>query len=84
MIISSDFKVKVNANIGNSAVTSWIVEEVEKLRWATLWVRRHGHKNISTGKDIHETRKMIMQNAPVRSDRADLPALEKVAAGPES
>lgn len=64
MIIGKAFRVKINANIGNSAVTSSIAEEVEKMVWATRW----GADNImdlSTGADIHETREWILRNSPV-------------------
>ena len=64
MIIGRNFLVKINANIGNSAVSSTIDEEVEKLRWATKW----GADNVmdlSTGKNIHATREWIIRNSPV-------------------
>ncbi|MEO8816178.1 MAG: phosphomethylpyrimidine synthase ThiC [Mycobacterium sp.] len=64
MIIGKAFKVKVNANIGNSAVTSSIAEEVDKLVWATRW-GADTIMDLSTGKDIHETRGWIMRNSPV-------------------
>src|SRR5690606_38648733 len=64
MIIGRAFKVKVNANIGNSAVTSSIEEEVDKLRWATLW-GADTVMDLSTGKNIHETREWIIRNSPV-------------------
>lgn len=63
MIIGKAFGVKINANIGNSAVTSSIAEEVEKMVWAIRW----GADNImdlSTGKDIHQTREWILRNSP--------------------
>ncbi|MFT6821690.1 MAG: phosphomethylpyrimidine synthase, partial [Myxococcota bacterium] len=64
MIIGRNFKVKVNANIGNSAVTSSIAEEVEKLTWATTW-GADTVMDLSTGNDIHETREHILRNSPV-------------------
>ena len=64
MIIGRNFLVKVNANIGNSAVTSSIDEEVEKLRWATRW-GADTVMDLSTGPDIHATREWIIRNAPV-------------------
>ena len=73
MIIGRNFLVKINANIGNSAVSSSIEEEVDKLRWATLW-GADTVMDLSTGKDIHETREWILRNA-AGADRhgADLP-----------
>ncbi|HET7273814.1 MAG TPA: phosphomethylpyrimidine synthase ThiC [Longimicrobiaceae bacterium] len=83
MIIGRAFKVKINANIGNSAVTSSIEEEVDKLRWATLW----GADNVmdlSTGKNIHETREWIIRNSPVPIGTVPIyQALEKVGGVPE-
>lgn len=64
MIIGRNFLVKVNANIGNSAVTSSIDEEVEKLRWAVRW-GADTVMDLSTGPDIHETREWIIRNSPV-------------------
>ena len=64
MAIGRRFLVKINANIGNSAVSSSIDEEVEKLRWATLW-GADTIMDLSTGPDIHETREWILRNAPV-------------------
>jgi phosphomethylpyrimidine synthase len=64
MAIGRNFLVKVNANIGNSAVTSSVAEEVEKLTWATRW-GADTVMDLSTGKDIHETREWIMRNSPV-------------------
>jgi phosphomethylpyrimidine synthase len=64
MIIGRNFLVKINANIGNSAVTSSIGEEVDKLRWATKW-GADTVMDLSTGKQIHETREWIIRNAPV-------------------
>ena len=73
MVIGRDFQVKINANIGNSAVSSSIEEEVEKLRWATLW-GADTVMDLSTGKNIHETREWIIRNS-AGADRhgADLP-----------
>jgi phosphomethylpyrimidine synthase len=64
MIIGRGFLCKVNANIGNSAVTSSIEEEVEKLQWATRW-GADTVMDLSTGADIHETREWILRNSPV-------------------
>jgi phosphomethylpyrimidine synthase len=64
MVIGRNFRVKINANIGNSAVVSSIDEEVEKLRWATLW-GADTVMDLSTGKDIHETREWCLRNSPV-------------------
>ncbi len=64
MIIGRAFKVKVNANIGNSAIRSSIDDEVEKLRWATLW-GADTVMDLSTGRDIHETREWIIRNSAV-------------------
>tara|TARA_R110001599_G_scaffold353676_1_gene595094 strand:+ start:123808 stop:125814 length:2007 start_codon:yes stop_codon:yes gene_type:complete len=78
MIIGRNFLVKINANIGNSAVTSSIGEEVEKMTWATRW----GGDNVmdlSTGKNIHETREWIIRNSPVPIGTVPIyQALEKV------
>ena len=78
MIIGRNFLVKINANIGNSAVTSSISEEVEKLTWAIRW----GADNVmdlSTGKHIHETREWIIRNSPVPIGTVPIyQALEKV------
>ena len=64
MIIGRNFLVKINANIGNSAVGSSIAEEVEKLRWAIRW-GADTVMDLSTGKNIHQTREWILRNAPV-------------------
>jgi phosphomethylpyrimidine synthase len=64
MVIGRRFHVKINANIGNSAVRSSIDDEVEKLRWATLW-GADTVMDLSTGRDIHETREWILRNSPV-------------------
>ena len=83
MIIGRGFKVKINANIGNSAVTSSIEEEVEKLRWATLW-GADTVMDLSTGKNIHETREWILRNSPVPIGTVPIyQALEKVGGVPE-
>ena len=68
MIIGRNFRVKINANIGNSAVASTIEEEVEKMRWATLW-GADTLMDLSTGKNIHDTREWIIRNCPVRLAR---------------
>ncbi len=83
MIIGRNFKVKINANIGNSAVTSSIEEEVEKLRWATLW-GADTVMDLSTGKNIHQTRQWILRNSPVPIGTVPIyQALEKVDGVPE-
>jgi phosphomethylpyrimidine synthase len=83
MIIGRNFLVKINANIGNSAVTSSIEEEVEKLRWATLW-GADTVMDLSTGKNIHETREWIIRNSAVPIGTVPIyQALEKVGGRPE-
>ena len=78
MIIGRNFLVKINANIGNSAVTSTIEEEVEKMTWATLW-GADTVMDLSTGKNIHETREWILRNSPVPIGTVPIyQALEKV------
>jgi len=78
MIIGRNFRVKVNANIGNSAVTSSISEEVEKMAWATRW-GADTIMDLSTGDNIHETREWILRNSPVPVGTVPLyQALEKV------
>jgi phosphomethylpyrimidine synthase len=78
MIIGRAFHVKINANIGNSAVSSSIDEEVEKLRWAALW-GADTVMDLSTGKNIHETRQWIIRNSPVPIGTVPIyQALEKV------
>jgi phosphomethylpyrimidine synthase len=78
MIIGRSFLVKINANIGNSAVTSSIEEEVEKLQWATRW-GADTVMDLSTGKNIHETREWILRNSPVPIGTVPIyQALEKV------
>ena len=78
MIIGRNFLVKINANIGNSAVTSTIEEEVEKMTWATRW-GADTVMDLSTGKNIHETREWIIRNSPVPIGTVPIyQALEKV------
>jgi phosphomethylpyrimidine synthase len=78
MIIGRNFLVKINANIGNSAVTSSIDEEVEKMTWATQW-GADTVMDLSTGKNIHETREWILRNSPVPIGTVPIyQALEKV------
>ncbi|HEX5387834.1 MAG TPA: phosphomethylpyrimidine synthase ThiC [Gemmatimonadales bacterium] len=78
MAIGRAFHVKINANIGNSAVSSSIEEEVEKLRWATLW-GADTVMDLSTGKHIHETREWIIRNSAVPIGTVPIyQALEKV------
>lgn len=82
MIIGKRFATKVNANIGNSAVTSSISEEVEKMVWATRW-GADTIMDLSTGKDIHETREWILRNSPVPVGTVPIyQALEKVKGDP--
>ena len=84
MIIGRNFLVKINANIGNSAVGSSIAEEVDKLRWATLW-GADTVMDLSTGKDIHTTREWILRNSAVPIGTVPIyQALEKVGGRPES
>src|SRR5438105_1091285 len=78
MAIGRNFLVKVNANIGNSSVTSSVAEEVEKLTWATRW-GADTVMDLSTGADIHTTREWIVRNAPVPIGTVPIyQALEKV------
>ncbi len=78
MIIGRTFLVKINANIGNSAVASTIEEEVEKMTWATRW-GADTVMDLSTGKNIHETREWILRNSPVPIGTVPIyQALEKV------
>jgi phosphomethylpyrimidine synthase len=78
MIIGRNFLVKINANIGNSAVASSIEEEVEKMTWSTRW-GADTVMDLSTGKHIHETREWILRNAPVPIGTVPIyQALEKV------
>ena len=83
MAIGRNFLVKINANIGNSAVSSSIEEEVEKLQWATLW-GADTVMDLSTGPNIHETREWIIRNSPVPIGTVPVyQALEKVDGRPE-
>ena len=78
MIIGRNFLVKINANIGNSAVSSSINEEVEKMTWATRW-GADTVMDLSTGRNIHETREWIIRNSPVPIGTVPIyQALEKV------
>lgn len=78
MIIGRNFLVKINANLGNSAVTSSIEEEVEKMRWASRW-GADTIMDLSTGRNIHTTREWILRNSPVPIGTVPLyQALEKV------
>ncbi len=84
MIIGRHFLVKVNANIGNSAVASSIDEEVEKMRWSIQW-GADTVMDLSTGNDIHETREWILRNSPVPIGTVPIyQALEKVGGKPEA
>src|SRR5258708_16687098 len=83
MIIGRNFLVKINANIGNSAISSSIEEEVAKLRWATLW-GADTVMDLSTGKNIHDTREWIVRNSAVPIGTVPIyQALEKVGVRPE-
>jgi phosphomethylpyrimidine synthase len=83
MIIGRNFLVKINANIGNSAVSSSIEEEVEKAVWACRW-GADTIMDLSTGKNIHETREWIIRNSPVPIGTVPIyQALEKVKGVPE-
>src|SRR5499433_2853871 len=83
MIIGRRFLVKINANIGNSAVSSSIEEEVEKMTWATKW-GADTIMDLSTGKNIHETREWILRNCPVPLGTVPIyQALEKVGGAAE-
>ena len=78
MVIGRNFLVKINANIGNSAVASSIEEEVEKMRWATKW-GADTVMDLSTGRNIHATREWILRNSPVPIGTVPIyQALEKV------
>ena len=78
MIIGRNFKIKVNSNIGNSALSSSIEDEVEKLTWSTRW-GADTVMDLSTGKNIHETREWIIRNSPVPIGTVPIyQALEKV------
>ncbi len=83
MIIGRAFRVKINTNIGNSAVTSSIAEEVEKMVWSCRW-GGDTLMDLSTGKNIHETREWILRNSPVPIGTVPIyQALEKVDGKPE-
>ncbi|MFP5377850.1 MAG: phosphomethylpyrimidine synthase ThiC, partial [Acidimicrobiia bacterium] len=83
MVIGRQFLVKVNANIGNSAVTSSVADEVDKLTWATRW-GADTVMDLSTGADIHTTREWILRNSPVPIGTVPIyQALEKVDGSPE-
>ncbi|HZJ66110.1 MAG TPA: phosphomethylpyrimidine synthase ThiC, partial [Kofleriaceae bacterium] len=83
MIIGKNFLVKINANIGNSAVTSTIGEEVDKLRWAVKW-GADTVMDLSTGKQIHETREWIIRNSPVPIGTVPIyQCLEKAGGDPD-
>jgi len=83
MIIGRNFLVKINTNIGNSAVTSSIEEEVEKMRWSVRW-GGDTLMDLSTGKNIHQTREWILRNCPVPVGTVPIyQALEKVGGRPE-
>src|SRR5262249_59510976 len=82
MVIGNRFLVKVNANIGTSAVTSDVAAEVAKLTWATRW-GADTVMDLSTGKRIHETREAIVRNSPVPIGTVPIyQALEKVGGDP--
>ena len=82
MVIGRSFLVKINANLGNSAVTSSIEEEVEKMVWATRW-GADTVMDLSTGANIHETREWILRNSPVPIGTVPIyQALEKVKGDP--
>jgi phosphomethylpyrimidine synthase len=83
MIIGRSFRVKINTNIGNSATTSSIAEEVEKMVWSARW-GGDTLMDLSTGKNIHETREWILRNAPMPIGTVPIyQALEKVDGRPE-
>ncbi|MCF7978877.1 MAG: phosphomethylpyrimidine synthase ThiC [Chromatiaceae bacterium] len=83
MIIGRNFRVKINTNIGNSATTSSIEEEVEKMVWSARW-GGDTLMDLSTGKNIHETREWILRNAPMPIGTVPIyQALEKVEGKPE-
>ncbi|KAA3607846.1 MAG: phosphomethylpyrimidine synthase ThiC [Planctomycetota bacterium] len=82
MIIGRNFKTKINSNIGNSAISSSIEEEVEKLQWSTRW-GADTVMDLSTGENIHETREWILRNAAVPIGTVPIyQALEKVDGDP--
>ncbi|HET7359771.1 MAG TPA: phosphomethylpyrimidine synthase ThiC [Rhodanobacteraceae bacterium] len=83
MVIGRNFLTKINANIGNSAVSSSVAEEVEKMVWATRW-GADTVMDLSTGKDIHNTREWIIRNSPVPIGTVPIyQALEKVGGAAE-
>lgn len=83
MIIGRNFLVKINSNIGNSALTSSIEEEVEKMRWSVTW-GADTVMDLSTGRNIHETREWILRNSPVPIGTVPIyQALEKAGGRPE-
>jgi phosphomethylpyrimidine synthase len=83
MIVGRKFRVKINANIGNSAVAASIDDEVDKLRWATLW-GADTVMDLSTGPNIYETREWIIRNSPVPIGTVPIyEALERVGGAPE-
>jgi phosphomethylpyrimidine synthase len=83
MIIGRNFLVKINSNIGNSALSSSIEEEVEKMRWSINW-GADTVMDLSTGRNIHETREWILRNSPVPIGTVPIyQALEKVGGRPE-
>ena len=83
MIIGRNFLVKINSNIGNSAITSSIEEEVEKMRWSINW-GADTVMDLSTGRNIHETREWILRNSPVPIGTVPIyQALEKAGGRPE-
>ena len=83
MVIGREFLVKVNANIGNSAVSSSVADEVDKLTWSTRW-GADTVMDLSTGADIHTTREWILRNSPVPVGTVPIyQALEKVDGSPE-
>ncbi len=83
MVVGRNFLVKINANIGNSAIRSSIDDEVEKLRWAVRW-GADTVMDLSTGESIHETREWILRNSPVPIGTVPIyQALEKVKGRPE-
>jgi phosphomethylpyrimidine synthase len=83
MIIGRNFLVKINSNIGNSAVSSSIEEEVEKMQWSVTW-GADTVMDLSTGRNIHETREWILRNSPVPIGTVPIyQALEKVGGKPE-
>jgi phosphomethylpyrimidine synthase len=83
MIIGRNFLVKINSNIGNSALSSSIEEEVEKMRWSITW-GADTVMDLSTGRNIHETREWILRNSPVPIGTVPIyQALEKVGGRPE-